>query len=276
MKTHRYRMLALILLAATCCWNALAQSSLWLTHDSSWRIEGRELVIETLAINNPNGAEESGPLFLSIYAQPGAAYDGGVPGQLLGRAPIESIPAGGRVENVSVRTRVRAARPGFKFTALMLERQNGKKYEIVDWVAFTSLYAFPRKQNGGVGSQDTAIGIGDIAVSGGAMTLTGRRAEITVQRIQSQRELTRTGTLRLAIYASATPYGGGVPDGQLLATRVLGELAPGDYFRDLSAKLLLKKPRPRGEYYITMLVEEEQESGWMPVGFAAEVGPQLF
>ncbi|HMJ89052.1 MAG TPA: hypothetical protein VK530_04515 [Candidatus Acidoferrum sp.] len=275
MKALHHRALALTVLLILSCGTAVAQTSPWLTHDASWRIEGRELIIDIAYVANPT-AEESGPLFLSIYAQPGIVYDGGAPGQLLGRAPIESIAANGRVDNLSLRTRVRAPRPGLKFTALMLERQNGKKFTIVDWVAFTSLYAFPRKQAGGVGSLDSVIGVGDISVTGGGFTLVGRRAQFSIERLQNQRELNLTGTLRLAFYATSEPYLGGFPDGKLVASRVLGQLAPGDFFRNLGATLPLKAPRPRGEYYISMFVEEEQEDGFVPMVFISETGPQRF
>jgi hypothetical protein len=249
-----------------------AQTSLWLTHDSSWKIQGRELVINVAFITNPT-SDESGPLFLSVYAQPREAYDGGAPGQLLGRAAIASIPGNGRIDNVLVQAKLRASHPGLKFTALMLERQNGRKFEIIDWVAFTSLYSFPRKQNGGVGSQDSAIGVGDISVSGGALSVAGHRASFSIVKIQNQRELTITGALRLAFYADTQPSGG-TPGGQLIGARVLGELAPGDFYRDIEASLLLKRPRPRVEYYVSLFLEEETESGFVPVALVAEVGPQ--
>lgn len=274
---HRATGLALILSVALTA-IASAQNSLWLTHDASWRIEGRELVIEIANVTNPSTTEESGPLFLSIYAQP-LIYEGAAPGQLIGRAAIDSIPAGGRADNVVVRTRLKAPRPGLKYTALMLERQTARnKYTIVDWVAFTSTYSFLRKQNGGVGSLDSAIGLGGIAVSDGELALTGRKAQLSVGRLQSQREFDRTGVLRLAIYANTEQEPGEAQNGQLLGSRLLGELAPGDFFHHLSATLLLKKPRPRGDYYITLLVEEDLGTGdgWQPVAVAAQVGPQSF
>src|SRR4051794_28775642 len=111
MKTLHQHGIALAIAFIVSTTTALAQQSLWLTHDSAWSIEGRELVINVATITNPT-TEDSGPLFLSIYAQPGSAYDGGAPGQLLGRAPLDAITAGAQVNNVEVRTRLKAPRAG--------------------------------------------------------------------------------------------------------------------------------------------------------------------
>jgi hypothetical protein len=254
---------------------ALAQQSLWLTHDSSWRIEGRELVIQVANITNPT-TEDSGPLFLSVYAQSGGAYDGGSPGTLIGRAPLDAIPASGQATGVELRTRLKAARTGLRYTALMLERQVGKKFTIVDWVAFTSTYSFTRKQDGGMGSQDSAIGIGDIYVSGGSLGTGGRRISFSIDKLQNQRETTMTGTLRVTLYATAQPYAGGTPDGQRIFSRVLGQLAPGDFFHKISANALVKRPRPRGDYYVSLIIEEEQQDGFVPVALVVQSPPTKF
>lgn len=254
---------------------ATAQQSLWLTHDASWRIDGRELVIDVANITNPT-QEESGPLFLSVYAQSGSAYDGGAPGQLLGRAPLDPIAAGAQTGGIQLRTRLKGFRAGTRFTALVLERQEGRKFIIVDWVAFTSTYTFTRKQDGGVGSEDGAIGRGDIYFSGGGLSTGGRTSGFSIDKLQNQRELETSGTLRVSIYATAAPYSGGTPDGQLLFSRVLGRLAPGDYFRDIEGVAHLKKPRPRGSYYISLVIEEVQPGGFRPVAYITQSDPTAF
>jgi len=247
----------------------LAQPVVSLVHDSFWKIVGRQVSIEVATISN-SGTEDSGPVFLSLYAQSGAAYDGGPPGILLARAPIGSIMAGQTVNNLAVTTRLHAVRTGLKFTALMIEQQNGRKYSILDWVSFTSTYSFPRGQNGGVGSDDSAIGRGDIAVTGAAISVTGRRATVDIAEVQNQRETDATGMLRMSVYSTTTPYSGGLIEGQLLATRVLGQVAPGDYYDNLHATMLLKPVRRRVPSFLTLVVEENQTGDtFTPVAWVA-------
>src|SRR3954463_8350434 len=63
-------------------------------HDAWWSLNGRDVVIHVSQITN-EGTEETGPLFLSLYAQTGRAYDtGDSAGQLIVRAPIDSLAAG--------------------------------------------------------------------------------------------------------------------------------------------------------------------------------------
>lgn len=248
----------------------------WLTHDSAWRIVGREVVIDVKSVTNPT-AEESGPLFLSLYAQSGGWYEGGAPGQLMYRAPLESLPGNGRVDNIQAGGRVKLPKAGPKFTALLIERQTGKKtFEVIDYVVFTSPYTFPRKQDGGIGSEDTAIGVGNIALEDVTVAVAGRRANFRVGKLQNQRETITTGTLRLAVYASAEPFTGDPTGAHLLSSRLLGHLAPGDYMHNLQGTLPLKKPKGKGTYYVTLAVEEEGDTGFVPVAFSTIPEPTQF
>src|SRR5262245_27885684 len=68
--------------------NLVAQPNIQLHHDSSWEIAGRQCILRALQVANA-GDQDTGPLFLSVYARGGAGYDGtGSPGVLLARAEI--------------------------------------------------------------------------------------------------------------------------------------------------------------------------------------------
>ena len=246
-----------------------------LEHDSSWEIVGRQGTIRALQLANL-GSEETGPLFLSVYAKGGVGYDGtGSPGALLIRAPIGSIAGNAIANNIQTTAKARLLPPGEKFTVLVVEKQEGRKFTVLDYVVYTSSYTFPRRQNGGVGSDDSAIGSGDVAIRGAtSLTVTGRRADFVVEEIQNEREVATTGDLRLAIYATPEPYNGSASP-VVLAVRPLGQLAQGDFYNHLQGRLTLKRPG-RGQFYLTLAVEEDRGSGFQPVTFVADPNPHSF
>jgi hypothetical protein len=247
--------------------HAFAQSGLKLEHDSSWEIMGRQCTIRVFQLANL-GSEETGPLFLSVYTKPGAGYDGtGSPGIRIVRAPIGPLAANTTTNNIVVTAKARSIPPGEKYSTLVVETQSGRTYEVADYVLYTSSYTFPRGQSGGVGSEDAAIGTGDIAFVGtNALTGVRRRADFVIEEIQNRRENTASGPLRLAIYATPTPYDGST-NRVVIATRPLGQLAQGDFYNHLKGRMQLKRPG-RGAFYLTLAVEEDQGSGFQTVTYA--------
>ncbi len=255
------------MLAFASATHVLAQPNLKLEHDSSWEIgENRQCTIRIFQLANLS-AEETGPLFVSIYAKPGAGYDGvSAPGTLVARAPLASIPGNSTANNIILTAKAKPVRPGEKFTGLLVETQNGRRYTMADYVVYTSTYTFPAKQEGGVGSDDFAIGDGNLAFQGNVfLTGTGRRGDFAIDRIQNQREAAASGALRLAVYATPAPYDGtGSP--AVIATRPLGLLAQGDFYQNLQGRLTLRRPG-RGTFYLTLALEEDQGSGFRPVSY---------
>ncbi len=256
--------------------NVLAQPNVKLEHDSSWAIgEGRQCTIRISQLANLS-AEDTGPLFVSIYAKPGAGYDGSSsPGTLVARAPLASIAGNYTASDIVLTAKAKPVRPGEKFTALLVERQDGRRFVMADYVVYTSTYTFPAQQMGGVGSDDFAIGDGNLSFQGTAsLTGTGRRGAFVVEKIQNQREGAASGALRLAVYATPAPYDGSAPP-TVIATRPLGMLAQGDFYRDLQGRLTLKRPG-RGTFYLTLVLEEDQGSGFQPVSYVGVPEPRSF
>ena len=254
----------------------LAQLNVKLEHDSSWEIGERKACTIRISQIANLGSEETGPLFASIYAKPGAGYDGvSSPGTLVARAPIASIAGNSTANNLVLTTKAKPTRPGEKFSALLIETQDGRRYNMADYVVYTSTYTFPARQLGGVGSDDFAIGDGNVGFLGAA-TLAGerRRGDFFVEKIQNRREGSTTGPLRLAVYATPEPYDGSVAP-IVIATRPLGMLAQGDFFHNLAGRLTLKKPG-RGTFYLALVLEEEQAGTFVPVSYVNSPDPRQF
>lgn len=266
----------LLIAVACCCGVALhAQPNIQLNHDSSWHIQGREVTIRALEVVNV-GDQDTGPLFLSIYARTGTGYDGvGSPGKLLARATIDPIPAGTSRQSIEVVTKLRAPAPKEQFTALAVEEKAGRAYTVLNYVIYTSTYTFPRRQNGGVGSDDQSVGLGDVAFHGN-VSLTGvkRRGDFSIEKIQNHRDgIEATGPLRLAVYATREPADGSAP--VLIATRSLGALAPGDFYHGLQGRLNLKRPG-RGTFLLSLALEEDQGGGFQTLTSVPMAEPRQF
>src|SRR5436853_5852566 len=130
-----------------------AQPVLKLEHDSSWEIASRLCTIRASQLANRSG-DDTGPLFLSIYARSDVGYDGvNSPGRLIARAPIDPLAANATANNIIVTAKAHAVPAREHFTTLAVEQQTGRKrFTILDYVVYTSTYTFPRGQSGGIGS----------------------------------------------------------------------------------------------------------------------------
>ena len=254
--------------------NLFAQSGLKLEHDSSWEVVGKECTIRAFQLANLR-AEATGPIFLSIYVKPDTGYDGtGSPGRLLSRAEIAPIAAGSVANNIVVTAKARGVPRREQYTTLVVEEQTGPKtFTIADYVVYTSTYTFPARQNGGVGSQDAGIGDGNITFDGATLSGVKRAGDFAIDRIQNFRSVI-TGELRLAVYATSEPFAGGA-DKMVIATRPLGQLAPGDFYNHLQGTLSLKKPG-RGTFYLTLALEEDSGSGFQTVIYSNIPEPREF
>jgi hypothetical protein len=261
---------------AASAFSAIGQPTVKLEHDSSWAVAQHQCTIRARQLTNL-GSEETPPLFLSIYVRAGAGYDGfNSPGVLVARAPIGSIAGNAVMTDIAATVKSRNLPSGERFSALVVEMQNGKKFSVVDYVVFTSTYTSPHGVTGGVGSDDTAIGAGNVFLGVSTpLVVQRRRAEFSIDRIQNQRENALTGPLRVAIYGTPQPYAGGPDYALLAATRPLGFLAQGDYYNQLHGKLTMKRPG-RGTFYLALVVEEDSGGGFQPVAFMSDPEPHEF
>jgi hypothetical protein len=72
----------------------------------------------------------------------------------------------------------------------------------------------------------------------------------------------KSGTLRMQLWATLSPYYSGRIKGYVMGTTVLGRLSGGWEFYDIYEEVSFVSPPP-GFYYVTMTVEEYTRSGWI-------------
>ena len=66
----------------------------------------------------------------------------------------------------------------------------------------------------------------------------------------------RSGTLRVSLWASATPYVGVAQPGYMLAEYTVGELGCNQFFSGVSSGSITFAPPPDGTWHMTMMLEE--------------------
>jgi hypothetical protein len=91
-------------------------------------------------------------------------------------------------------------------------------------------------------------------------------ATMHVDRIQNTSSTYTTGTLRLDLWLTETPYGGGSISGYRVASQVIagssnGQLGPNQYFQDVTLTGPIQSVPPDGTYFITLTVDEYGVSG---------------
>lgn len=99
-----------------------------------------------------------------------------------------------------------------------------------------------------------------LAMSGTvSYTITGTTVGLGVGRIDYSCPVGVTGssgTLRLSLWASATPYTGVAQPGYMLAAYTVGELGCNQFFSGISSGSIVFTPPPDGTWHMTLMLEE--------------------
>jgi len=85
----------------------------------------------------------------------------------------------------------------------------------------------------------------------------------------------KTGTLKLAIWATEEPYDNDVRKGFELGTVTKQPLDPGMGYTDVKNTAKYKKP-PAGTYYVSVLLYEFQDDGYKTVAHLSDAKPTVF
>lgn len=85
---------------------------------------------------------------------------------------------------------------------------------------------------------------------------------ISTARISNENTSGYSGTLRLRLWATKTPYSGYRISGYVLGYKKYSPLNAGYYYYDIKSTVTYNKP-PRGTYYTTLTLEEYTTSGYV-------------
>jgi len=121
-----------------------------------------------------------------------------------------------------------------------------------------------------------SVGAKDLALVGNvSYTISGTSIAIKADKVANYRSGGTSGTLRLEVWATSSPYSGGKITGYVMGTSVLGVLKGGYNFPSVNKSATFTSP-PSGSYYITMTLEEYTASGYVIVDYANFSGTKQF
>jgi len=109
----------------------------------------------------------------------------------------------------------------------------------------------------------TATGIGDSLELSGTFkwSISSGSATLSAEKISNNGSQT-SGSLRLRLWATSSPFSGGTISGYVLATSAsLNPIEAGYYYSDLNLRGAFRRP-PKGWYYTTLTLEQYTSSGW--------------
>jgi hypothetical protein len=262
----------LILLGAF-IFSSIAQAQdIDLIGNASWTKRGSRIRIHADEIHN-NLETRTGFLRLQIWAT-AEPYDGvsDITGYVIGTYNLGTLGPGASFIDRTRTVRYRKPPPGLYYTTITLEENTTEGYVIVDSENFAGLVNLGGFGEGFAHFETTN---GDVSFLGEVSWVAGNgRALITAERIVNER-LSRTGSLRIRLWATDEPYlGGDVLEGFPMATTGVGRILPMSE-RTFQRRTSFRVPLLPGEYSVTMTLEEYFR-GWNIVDYVTFQGTSLF
>ncbi|MBL9117735.1 MAG: hypothetical protein JNJ83_22195 [Verrucomicrobiaceae bacterium] len=195
-------------------------------------------------INNPSKENSTGTIQVRLWATDTAYRGGSISGKVLGEYKLNGLKPGSYYSPVS--KTIRAALPSKKkhyFVTLTVSEYRNGGYAITDYRTF---------------DKQALIGPVDLFSLTGPWSFRysteGGTLDISVAKISHTRT-GNTGTLKLAVWATDTPYKGGGIEGYQLGAVTKTALKPGYSYSAVKNTATFKKP-PSGSYYITLVLSE--------------------
>ena len=215
-------------------------------------------------INNPSKDNATGTIQVRLWATDAPYKGGSIRGKVLGEFKLEGLNPGAYYSPVS--KTLRADLPATKkhyFVTLTVSEFQSDGYAITDYRTF--------EKQALIGPVDlfSLSGPWSYRYSTEAGTL-----DISVAKISHTRTA-NTGTLKLAVWATNTPYKGGGIDGYQLGSVTKTALKPGYSYSAVKNTATFKKPPP-GSYYLTLVLSEYNGSEYRIVDHLSANDKQSF
>jgi hypothetical protein len=198
-------------------------------------------------------------LFLTVHATTEPSG-----GNFIGSYVIGSIALGQLEGNWSTTDVERLARfnpppPGLYYTSIVLEEYNRGAYEAIDWEDLEGIVNF------GTWGQAFGTGLGangDLYFEGDVYWISENGLVQLYSDLIANDRATKSGPLRLRLYATEAPYDGAELNGTLMATKNLGRFKSGGGFQNYSRIARFVPPSVEGTYYTVLTLEERVGRIW--------------
>ena len=227
----------------------------------SWQtLSASTAVIRVDRITNNSTSGTSGTIRLELWATSSAYSGGNISGYKLAQHTLSPLNAGSSWVNVSSGTIAYSAPPtGTWHVTLVVSEYtaagSNDGFTIRDFGGFGSRLVVG--SSGGSGGSNG--GSGTYLQIGGLCTYTpGNNNTTVVLGVGEVRNsaANRSGSLRVELWATASPYNGGGASGHKLAQFSLSPLNAGSSYLNLNSGTLAFTPPPTGTWYVTMIVTE--------------------
>lgn len=214
----------------------------------SYHVQGNSITFSVEKVRNRR-TSRSGTLMLEVWATQRPYTGVGIRGYLLAEVRLGELNGNHYFSYLSYsRSLMRVPPPGTYYISIILTEYQGNGRDAVkDFTAFRQTVTF-----GGSGGR---VELGCPC----SYRIRENYITFSTARVQNKRT-SRTGALRLQVWATYAPYAGIEITGYLLAEAWVGTLNGNSYFSYPSYTEVLRSP-PAGTYYISLLLTEYQRSG---------------
>lgn len=271
--------LALILVGWMTVIGSASATDIELSGSCGWSISGGSIDITAGKVANREDGGSSGSLRLQVWATPYPYSGGSMSGYVLGTRELDTLGGGYSYNNISGSVPYFAPPDGTYYTTVTVEEYGGGGYTIVDYLTLSGTSTFGAGGGGydggggGGGYDGGGGGYGgggledSLSIEGtGSWSISGSVITIGATKVANTSGGGSSGTLRLQVWATSSPYSGGSISGYTLGTYSLGVLDAGYSYNDISGGVSYTAPPP-GTYYTTLTLEEYDDGGYSIVDY---------
>jgi hypothetical protein len=215
-------------------------------------------------INNPSKENATGTIQVKLWAVSTPYSGGSISGRVLGEYKLSGLNPGAYYSPVSktLKTSLPTARKHY-YLVLTLAEYRGGSYGITDYRNFDS---------------QVLLGPVDLFSLTGpwswAYSTEGGTLDISVAKITHTRS-GNTGSLRLGVWATSSPYRGGGIEGYQLGYVNKAALKPGYSYSAVKNVAKYKKP-PAGTYHLTLVLMEFSGTDYKIVDYLSASSTHYF
>lgn len=211
-------------------------------------------------------------LFLTVHATPDPSGGNFVGSHVIGSLSLGPLSGNESITDIEYRARFYAPPPGLYYTAVALEEYNNGAYDAIDYEDLPGVVNF------GMWGEGFSVGLGpnaDLYFDGEVSWISENGRVLLSADLLANDRATKSGPLRLRLYATDALYEGGELAGVALATKALGRFRSGGGFQYYS-RIARFRPPPEGTYYTVLTLEERVGRIWYIVDHVAFPNASIF
>ncbi len=253
-KNHA-RAVFVLTLAVVFTLNLVSAAAVKLNGPLSWEIAGDSISIYAKSVNN-TGKAVSGDVRLEVWAFTVPYKGQSVSGYKLGSYDLGQLAGKQVVKNIAVSVPYTA--PAFYnndayYTTIFQYEYKNNAWVVDSYYTFNSTVPLDSGYEGGLsmgatGSKIQYVGQVSYSIFGGEVEL----AAAEIENANASYKI--TGTLKMQLWATATPYKSGTINGYVLGEYQIGQLGNGTHYFNVDKTVPYSAP-PSGTYYLTMTLD---------------------